>query len=164
MFHITTLNELIQPTPETIRKAYDNAVVITRDEGRGYDINYSSILTRLIQVTGRFCERFASDLFITWQGIDELLKSDLPLDGPIHEVVCFGIRESGVDHNDFVIAQLRNNFKSAFRKDSVDFVYPSHIYRKLLAVGIDITPDHDITLTLKDITSSLYRVADSDKN
>lgn len=39
-----------------------------------WEINYSSILTKLIQEAGRWCEHYASDLFITWKhNIDKKL-------------------------------------------------------------------------------------------
>lgn len=39
-----------------------------------FNINTSSILTRLIQEAGRWCERFASDLFVSWRSIEQKLK------------------------------------------------------------------------------------------
>lgn len=58
-----------------------------------WEINYSSILTKLIQEAGRWTERHASDLFIGWEEIDEILSN------PITESTSriFAFRESGVD-------------------------------------------------------------------
>lgn len=36
----------------------------TKREKGGWRINYSSILSKLIQEAGRWCEHYASDLFI----------------------------------------------------------------------------------------------------
>ena len=47
---------------------------IIEAQGRDFDINYSSILTKLIQECGRLCEAWASDLFITWNSIEQKLK------------------------------------------------------------------------------------------
>ena len=70
-------------------------------------INYSSILTRLIQEAGRYCESYASDLFIDWRTIDEQLE-----DGSIEtESKLFGFRESGVDHTEFVYSRLYNSIR-----------------------------------------------------
>lgn len=72
-------------------------------EGNGeYSINYSSILTRLIQAAGRVCKFYASDLFIDWEIIHEKL-SDECFEG---DKFLFGFRESGVDSADFVINKL----------------------------------------------------------
>jgi hypothetical protein len=63
-------------------------------EGK-WEINYSSILTKLIQEAGRWCDDYASDLFIRWEGIKEKLD-----DGSMSsESYVFGFRESGVDGN-----------------------------------------------------------------
>ena len=60
---------------------------------RTVSINYSSILTRLIQEAGRICEFYASDLFIEWRSIVEALE-----DGTIETgSYLFGFRDSGVD-------------------------------------------------------------------
>lgn len=66
-------------------------------EGK-WKINYSSILTKLIQEAGRWCEYYASDLFITWKyNIDKKLD-----DGTMStEQFVFGFREDGVDHKEW---------------------------------------------------------------
>lgn len=65
-------------------------------EGR-WDINYSDMLSQLIQSCGRYCQRYASDLFIDWQYVvEELEKGE-----PINEKRIFAIRSYGVDHNEF---------------------------------------------------------------
>ena len=74
-------------------------------QGRDFDINYSSILTKLIQECGRLCEAWASDLFITWNSIEQKLK-DKTMETSTH---LFGIREMGVDHNDFVLIRYNND-------------------------------------------------------
>lgn len=62
-------------------------------EGR-WDINYSSILTKLIQQTGKYCQNYASDLFIDWNSVErELEKGE-----DINETYIFGLRTMGVDH------------------------------------------------------------------
>lgn len=65
-------------------------------EGR-WDINYSDILTQLIQSCGRYCKRYASDLFIDWQGIVKELEKGIPMNNRY----IFAIRSDGVDHNSF---------------------------------------------------------------
>ena len=67
----------------------------------GFDINCSSILTRLIQEAGRYCEQYASDLFFDWTQIDRLLS-----DGCMQtQSFLFGFRESGVDHIAFILSK-----------------------------------------------------------
>ena len=60
-----------------------------------WNINYSSILTKLIQYAGRYCESFASDLFIIWQYCVENKLSDPNLE---NYILTFGFKEMGVDH------------------------------------------------------------------
>ena len=60
-----------------------------------WDINYSDILTQLIQWAGRFCDNYASDLYMIWK-----YSVDKKLDNKELESysLLFGFRESGVDH------------------------------------------------------------------
>ena len=74
-------------------------------EGRDFSINYSSILTKLIQECGRLCESYASDLFIDWNIIDEKLQEKTMETS----TYLFGIREMGVDHNPFVLSRYNNS-------------------------------------------------------
>ena len=69
-----------------------------------YDVNYSSILTKLIHEAGRWCEYYASDLFISWREIEESL-SDPNYNGGVY---LFGFRQYGVDHNTFVLSRVNN--------------------------------------------------------
>lgn len=71
-----------------------------------YEINYSGILTRLIQEAGRFCEAYASDLFIDWQTVEAFIN-DIG-DGETGYFL-FGFRQYGVDHTEFVISRYTNN-------------------------------------------------------
>ena len=103
--------------------------------GRNFDINYSSILTKLIQECGRLCEGYASDLFITWSEI--VRKLDEKTMGTA--VYLFGIRELGVDHNEFIISRYNNNGYHA-----------KYEYRKIYK--LDITVDDDL------ITMELYEI------
>ena len=66
-------------------------------EGK-WEINYSSILTRLIQEAGRWCESYASDLFVQWKyRIDQKLDN-----GTLYtDTFVFAFRDSGVDHEEW---------------------------------------------------------------
>lgn len=71
----------------------------------GFDINCSSILTSLIQKAGRWCERYASDLFIIWSSLEKRLE-DINYTG---EKLVLGFRESGVDKNEIVVRNYNAN-------------------------------------------------------
>lgn len=70
-----------------------------------YDVNYSSILTRLIQEAGRWCERYASDLFIDWCIIKKELETPA-CDGGNY---FFGFRKDGVDGLSFILNRIAEN-------------------------------------------------------
>lgn len=75
-----------------------------------WEINYSSILTKLIQEAGRWCEHYASDLFIIWKcNIDKKLD-----DGTMDtERFVFGFRKDGVDHKEWY--ELHKNDVGRYR-------------------------------------------------
>lgn len=100
-------------------KTYFSKVI--EAEGRNFDINYSSILTKLIQECGRLCESYASDLFITWGGIVQKLEEKTMETS----VYLFGIREMGVDHNEFILSRYNNSS-----------CYAKHEYRKIYRLDI----------------------------
>lgn len=81
-------------------------------EGK-FGINYSGILTLLIQTAGKICKHYASDLFITWSSLEEKL-SNVEYEGG---KILFGFREMGVDSNTFVLSRLNNYGKEQMEKD-----------------------------------------------
>ena len=99
-----------------------------------WDINYSSILTRLIYYAGRYCENWASDLFEIWKyRIDENLHNR-EYEG---ETITFGFRENGVD-TDREIEYKKDELGSAI----------DYYYRKICTLEITIKDDV-ITMELK---------------
>lgn len=74
-----------------------------------YDINTSGILTRLIQEAGRFCENYASDLFIDWESVENRIKSD---DKIFMSTFLFGFRQNGVDHSTFILSRYNGGMYS----------------------------------------------------
>lgn len=79
--------------------------------GTPNDINLSSILDRLITGAGRFCQRFASDLFISWNGILNYIQNR-----PNHDkrrIIMLATRRNGVDGDDFILCNLENIEKYA---------------------------------------------------
>lgn len=59
-----------------------------------YSLNYSSILTKLIQEAGKICLSYASDLFILW---NYDVEKKLETGELINETLKFGFRQNGVD-------------------------------------------------------------------
>ena len=66
-------------------------------EGK-WEINYSSILTRLIQEAGRWCEHYASDLFVQWKYEIEQKLDNGTLET---DTFVFAFRDSGVDSEEW---------------------------------------------------------------
>lgn len=86
---------------EQIRELQEIIAGVITEKGRynmadkKWEINTSSILTRLIQEAGRWCSFYASDLFILWKyNIDEKLDNGTLDTGTF----VFAFRESGVDN------------------------------------------------------------------
>lgn len=80
-----------------------------------WNINYSGILTFLIQKAGTICKNYASDLFISWSSLEnEMKKERKEYAGGKY---LFGFRESGVDHDDYVISRLNNYGVDELKKD-----------------------------------------------
>lgn len=93
-----------------------------------WDINYSSILTRLIQSAGRFCVNYASDLFIDWINIEKrLTEENLYTDG-VYEYL-FGMRKQGVDHASYILSNVNNG------------KYLSDYYSELFKLTIKVVND-----------------------
>lgn len=107
-------------------------VITASGRYRHDEINYSSILTKLIQEAGRWCESYASDLFIDWGAV---IKS---LENCENKSFLFGFKKHGVDYDKFIF--------SYFEKNGGVYYYRS-IYR------LDITVDE-----YEYITMELYRV------
>lgn len=107
-------------------KVYTATGYVSSYSGK-YDINDSSILTRLIQEAGRYCERFASDLFIDWKAVERKIDSADALD----LVFLFGFRRDGVDGNSFILSRYNGG----------GYAYPEKEYRSMWR--LDITADGD---------------------
>lgn len=101
----------IELRDERIKDLADIANGTIRETGRYdtrdgcYDINTSSILTRLIQEAGRWCLFYASDLFVEWK-----YNVDVPLEnGSMDDArIVFAFRESGVD-DEFAYERNKEN-------------------------------------------------------
>ena len=81
---------------------------------------------KLIQECGRLCDSYASDLFIEWDSIVQKLK-DKTMETSTY---LFGIREMGVDHNEFILSRYENNGHFAM-----------HEYRKIYRLNVIVDDD-----------------------
>lgn len=97
-----------------------------------WEINYSSILSRLIVEAGKFCEHFASDLFIDWRVIETEMENSDYCGGSY----LFGFRKDGVDHNAFV-----------FNRYDSDGKFAQYQYRSMWRLDV-VTEDDRITMKL----------------
>lgn len=115
-------------------------VKVQKDTGRlssythTWDINYSDILTTLIQAAGRYCERYASDLFIHWQTVERDYIQNSELENGFHAIKAFGFRESGVDHLEYILNHLNNG-------------YSTYYYRAIYTLEISVN-DGEMTMKL----------------
>ena len=112
-----------------------------------FDVNLSSILTILIQTADRYCESYASDLFIDWEDVKKFI--DFPPIAGNQKLFIFGFRKSGVDHE----AYVRNSSCSGLR------------YRKVFALKVNCLHEggcqcDKLIITLKDITNDCIGITD----
>lgn len=104
-----------------------------------YSVNYSSILSRLIQEAGRYCEEYASDLFIDWESV--LLYIDgASCESESEKMFLFGFRKYGVDHDNFVFSRVENC-------EYLEYEYRS-LWRLDVKTGRNEYGTQEITLTL----------------
>ena len=105
-----------------------------------WSINTSSILTRLIQEAGRYCENYASDLFIQWSRVEKMLNDEIE-----PKTQFFGFRENGVDHEEWIDNRLQEDpyhhqYRSIWRLDiwieeSTGYYHSKEIKMKLYRVS-----------------------------
>lgn len=81
-----------------------NTKKIIEERGTLNTVNTALILSKLIQEAGRWCEQYASDLFLQWKyEIDDPLRNNKLQT----KTVIFGFRQKGVDGNDYY--EIRKN-------------------------------------------------------
>lgn len=91
--------EITNEIMELFRPAYGAERETIAAEGFQWEINWSSIQSKLIYLAGRYCDRFASDLNIDVFVIMKQLEHRVLKTGS-H---LYGFREDGVDNSSFVI-------------------------------------------------------------
>lgn len=151
----------------TLRQAADSYMTPVLAEEKTHlfpstktEINASDIQTQLIQITGRFCERHASDLVCTLSDLDPFLQINGIPEKDDRWIIGIGIRDCGVDGNTFLYNRLKNTVQNF-----MDYVYPSTIYRKVLCIDIQDTKDPACRkIQLKDLTHTISKLSPEDKN
>ena len=120
-----------------------------------------AVQTALIQITGRFCETYASDLIITLAQLDAFVEDhDICTDTEDRWVIPVGIRDSGVDHESFILDRLNNN------RTAYGYTHAESVYRKILAIVVE--DEEDVVgvrrfFSLYDITHDCYRLDPEDE-
>lgn len=125
------------------------------------EMNLSGIQTKLIQLTGRFCEAYGSDLICTFADLQPFIRISA-ITQSNRWVIPVGIRARGVDHEGFILSRLRDTITNPM----TGYVHVEYAYRKLLVLDIQDevknTPDDSLhctrTVRLIDITHSIARV------
>ena len=93
---------------ERIKPIYDKTYLDSKD----LNITLPELITLLIQNTGRFVERYASDLLINLRSLDVYLDHTQYSERKDEDVIMFGLRMDGVDGNSFVLSRLGYDFSS----------------------------------------------------
>lgn len=78
-----------------------------------YCVNLSTVLTKLIQEAGRWCEAYASDLFIEWRAVERHLEK---MEDLTHTSFVFGMRRMGVDNAIAVFNKTQGSSGSLYRE------------------------------------------------
>jgi hypothetical protein len=127
-------------------------------------MNISSVVNRIIQNVGRFTENYAGDVLIELSHIYAMTKPHKIEPGGESVVIGIGIRENGVDHNQYIMKRLAET-----ANESSVLTYPvvQKYYRKVLAVEITNQKTksfNDVYCTVKlfDITKNLGQMTKED--
>lgn len=116
-----------------------------------HDINISTMGTILIQTAGRWCERYASDLFIGWDTLRAKIRKHIETTDIINDdEEVFGFRKNGVDHDAYVYNRISNG-------ENID-----NYYSKLYMVKITDKETEDsktTNITLLDIMTQASLVS-----
>lgn len=133
------------------REQYIQPLVITgTNDGNHISINLGTIIDRLIHDVGRYCETHCNDFLITWERVKEALANTTQ--GV--DYIAFGIRQLGVDSNDFIYSRVANHpHEPGWASLYYRKIYALRIWRKLQTQYPDDVME--ITVTLKDITDSI---------
>lgn len=101
----------------SVRRRYDGRPMELGDLEKTFSSNLSSEYSALIQMAGRFCEYYASDILFDIQALEKDLKDPIAfLNGEtdVRKQYLFGFRKDGVDHKEFVLSQVQNYGDKAY--------------------------------------------------
>lgn len=153
---------LYENAPMTIRKAFDRQTEVLREEhgrltptpGGLSGLNLSDIYTIIIQETGRWCERYASDVLLDLDNLRSIADGH---EGNRDEMLIFAMRRDGVDHIPFFMSRISQSV-NAFNR-YVD----TSMYRRILAVRITVDEELSATCVLKKLDYSFISLEDEDR-
>lgn len=158
------LEDMRGRTYATVRAAFNSSKELYYENGRPGSCNISSILTKIVQDVGRFSESYSSDALYGVQHLRDLAEQSYHVEPgrDFDEIFLFGIRQSGVDHNDYVMRTLARNGDPLFK-----YVYPERSYRRILAVRARARYDEacrsdEVDFSLRDITHGFHRLDPAD--
>lgn len=137
--------------------AWLKAKPLFSDTGEVYDnpynfsnpvnINISDITTFLIQNVGRYCDRYASDLLISYESLINTINNLNP--DRKNEYLWLGLRESGVDGIAYIIASMKDHSPE----------YIAAYYRKVFCIKISSVFMGKFTVELADMSNDIYSIA-----
>lgn len=110
-----------------------------------YSVNLSSILTRLIQDTGRFCDTHADDVLFDIENIVDTAKRGVEGRVPNVTIKAVGIRANGVDGAEYIFNNMNNNWHDDY-------------YRRIYGIRITHSIENDedtVTVELRDIKAEI---------
>lgn len=156
------INILRGRTYATIRGAFNKSDEIMFENGDVGNANITSILTFLIRECGRFTERFASDALYTMDHLRDIARKKCDFDEPFDEIFIFGIRQDGVDGENYIMKNLADS-----RRSLNDYVYASHTYRKIYAVRARVFREKGLysprcEFSLRDLSHSFLTLDSAD--
>lgn len=106
----TTIERLNTTFPKSlgITSAVANSGEYQTDKRNPLDhfINYSGILTKLIQEAGTVTANYASDLFISWECFLKEAEEKMVSQNDFEITTFFGFRENGVDGPEYITLKL----------------------------------------------------------
>lgn len=109
-----------------------------------YSVNLSSILTRLIQDTGRFCDTHADDILFDLENIVNTAKHGVENMIPHVAIKAVGIRANGVDGAEYIFNNMNN--------------WHDDYYRRIYGIKITHSIENDqdtVTVELRDIKAEV---------
>lgn len=130
---------LVNHTPATVRQAFWGSPTLKAEfSSAPGSMNITSILTHVIQVVGRFSERFASDVLYDIDRIRELVDCKYDLDRDFDEIVVIAARRDGVDGESFFMSRLKDTARPFPGSRGLwdAFVHVEATYRQVLGVRI----------------------------